>query len=194
VLKAVLDAIKEEPSAKGISDEERNGTVANVMLGLPATLLGSWAKVLIAWIGSRDLWRLQYQLSPLDNESVKYADAKAVLWDALIATMAANPVADGIWRTAAKPTELQGVKVEENDVVWLGLGAALADKPGDRQAAEDLLFGGPWPPPQDGGTPHACPGRGLAIGALLGALAAFLVAGQWASTPSPTTLSLKLPQ
>jgi len=181
---------------KDISDEERNGTVANVMLGLPATLLGSWTKVLIAWAGTRNLWLLQYKLSPQPDGSVVYADARKVLRLALIAAMALNPVADGIWRTAAKDHTIRGVEVKKGDVVWLGLGAALADKPDlqvaeNLQAAENLLFGGPSRPGLEGGTPHACPGRGLAIGALLGALAAFLVAGQWAPTASPTTLSLK---
>ncbi len=43
----------------------------------------------------------------------------------------------------------------------------------------------------ESGAPHACPGRGLAIGAMLGGLAALLLAGQWAPTPGPTTVMLK---
>jgi hypothetical protein len=193
VIKAVLNTIDKAPSAENISDEERNGTVANVMLGLPATLLGSWGKVLIIWTGSRNLWRLQHELPLQPDRSVTYAHARDVLGHALIATMAANPVADGIWRTAAKDHKLHDVEVKTGDVVWLGLGAALPDKRGDLQATEDLLFGGPWQPDVDGGTPHACPGRRLATGALLGALAALLAAGQWAPTASPTTLTLKPP-
>jgi cytochrome P450 len=190
VIKAVLNAIDKAPSAKDIGDEERNGTVANVMLGLPATLLGSWGKLLVMLTGSRNLWRLQHELPLQPDRSVTYGDAR-VLRHALIATMAANPVADGIWRRVAKDHKLQDVEVKTGDVVWLGLGAALGDKRGDLQATEDLLFGGPWQPDADGGAPHACPGRRLATGALLGALAALLAAGQWAPTASPTTLTLK---
>ena len=81
--------------------------------------------------------------------------------------------------------------MEPGDIVWLGIGAALADKPDDVQAAEDLVFGGAWQSGTERDTVHACPGRGLAIGVLLGALAAWLRAGQWAVTVSPTTLNLK---
>jgi Dyp-type peroxidase family len=192
LMKAVLDAINAAPSAKGLSDEEKKGIVANVMLGLPGTLFGSWVKVLSSWIGSRELWRLQHDLLQSDTDA--HADARKVIYTPLITTMAINPVADGIWRTVVKPGTLNGAKVETDDIAWLGIGAALADKPGDTQAAEDLLFGGTCQPKSERYTPHACPGRELAIGALLGALAGLLRAGQWAPTSSPFTLSLKSPQ
>jgi Dyp-type peroxidase family len=185
VTQAVLKAID---SAQGIGAEERNGTVANVMLGLPATLLGSWGKVVAGLSLSRRLWRLQHELLLTGSEA--HADARKVLYPSLVLAMAANPVADGIWRTAAQAADLQGEKIARGDIVWLGLGAALADKPGDVQAAEDLLFGGTWKTGGDRDTPHACPGRSLAIGALLGALAALLRAGDWAATPSPAVLLL----
>jgi hypothetical protein len=189
VMKAVLDAIDSAPSAQGISPKERSGTAANVMLGLPATLLGSWSKVVVGLSFSRELWRLQHELLRAGFE--KHDDVSKVLYPSLIVAMAANPVADGIWRTVAQNAVLEGVTVAKGDIVWLGLGPALADKPRDLKVAEDLLFGGTWNTGSDRDTPHACPGRGLAIGALLGALAALLRAGQWASTPSPTTLSLR---
>lgn len=191
VLRAVLDSLE-----KNIGDEERYGTAANVMLGLPPTLLGTWGKVLRAWIGDRCLWRLQYDLlllrprpvdpDHLDAVRMDHDVASRALQSSLILTMAADPVADGIWRTVAQSHKLDGVQVCKDDVVWLGLGAALADAPGTVEEARNLLFGG-----VESGAPHACPGRGLAIAALLGALAALLLAGQWTPTASPTTLNLK---
>jgi Dyp-type peroxidase family len=192
LMKKVLEAMDSAPDGKGISREERNGTVANVMLGLPATLLGSWGKLLLAWVAGRDLWRLQHALS-LRAGPAAHAHARAVLREPLIRTLAVDPVADGIWRTVARPHDFHGVKVAAGDIVWLGLGSALADGTGDLQTAEDLLFGGALPPESERYAPHACPGRDLAVGTLLGALAALLMAGQWAPTASPTTLSLQPP-
>ncbi len=169
----------------------REGTVANVMLGLPATLLGSWAKVLVAWVRDRRLWHLQHELLRGNSSPVQYMPAKKVLRAPLVATLAADPVADGIWRTAAQRHFFRGIEVQEGDVVWLGLGSALAERPDDFDAAEDLLFGGSLVKGADRSTPHACPGRHMALGALLGGLTAFLTAGQWAATASPTTLTLK---
>ena len=193
VMKAVLGALERHD----VGRDDRRGTVANVMLGLPATLLGSWVKVVTMCAANGSLWRLQYGL--LNNaQRVDYrvtADrdpraactaASGVLRNALILTMAANPVADGIWRTVTKRAELGPVEVQPDDTVWLGMGAALMDKPGDVDASEKLLFGGAI-----GIAPHACPGRGLAIGAMLGALAALLLAGEWSATPNPTTFRLK---
>jgi hypothetical protein len=176
-----------------LGDEDINGIVANVMLGLPATLLGSWGKMLRAWIVDRRLWRLQHELARHAERPVAHAHARAVLRHGLIATLAADPVADGIWRTVMKPDRLGNVDVAPGDRVWLGLGSALAERPDDLQAAEALLFGGAWQSGTDLDTPHACPGRHLAVGALLGALAALLLAGELAPTASPTVLSLKPP-
>ncbi len=191
VTRAVLDAI--DHSRDKIDDEERVGTLANVMFGLPGTLFGSWVKVLLAWSASGELWALQHALALAlpHGQPVDHAHADRCLRDALIATMAADPVADGIWRTVVKPGHLHGVAVETGDLVRLGIGSALADSTGDRQTAEALLFGGPWRSASAPDAVHACPGRGLAIGALLGALAAWLTAGRWSTTTGPTTLMLE---
>jgi len=193
VIKAVLAAM----DGANIHNDERCTTVANVMLGLPATLLGTWVKVLVAWAGDRRLWRLQHELSQAmqADGAIGHAVAKPVLRAELIRTMALDPVADGIWRTAKASVSLGNGPVEKNDIVWLGLGAALLDLPGDLlcylQTTEELLFGGALETNATGYAPHACPGRGLAMGALLGALSALLLAGQWAATASPTTLALQ---
>ena len=182
VMAAVLKVLND---AK-IGRDEQKSIVANVMLGLPATLLGSWAKVLVAWIRDRRLWQLQHELSRAMSEAADPEKAQQVLLPQLIGTMAADPVADGIWRTVLREGRLGSESVGADDIVWLGLGAALSEGSKDLRATADLLFGGPV-----GVAPHACPGRGLAIGALLGALAALLMAGQWAATASPSALSLQ---
>jgi len=149
--------------------------------------------VLVAWAAGRDLWRLQHALALPGGAWPVHAHASAVLREPLLRTMAVDPVADGIWRTVAQDHMLRGVEVKAGDVVWLGLGSALSDGPGDLQTAEDLLFGGALQLGSERYAPHACPGRELAVGTLLGALAALLMAGQWAPTSSPTTLSLQPP-
>jgi cytochrome P450 len=211
VIKAVLDALDKA----SIGGDERNGIAANVILGLPATFLGTWLKVLRAWSVDRRLWRYQYDLKllppipaskddkllpqmPVPHDELvqvhvvlAHADASRVLRNGIVVTMAADPVADGIWRTVQKDDEIiKGFAVEPNDVVCLSLGSALTGVSNPGQA-EELLFGGPWQPGQSGAAPHACPGRELAMGALLGGLTALLLAGSWAATANPTTLALR---
>lgn len=190
VLYAVLAAI--DKTAKGLAPDIRQGIAANVMLGMPATLLGSWGKVMRILTVRGELWRLQHALlTSTAGARPNHGQAVAVLRQALIATMAVDPVADGIWREVRQPHMFRGTEVEAGDIVCLGIGAALAEDPGDLQRAEDLLFGGAWGSGSGRATVHACPGRRLATGALLGALAAWLGAGQWAITASPTALTLK---
>lgn len=178
VTRKILEAIGK--SSTTVSEADRQATLANAMLGLPATLLGSWAKVLRAWTSDRRLWRLQHELASLAPEA-----GRTMLRAALISTMAADPVADGIWRTVTKKEYLGKVTVEAEDTVWLGLGSAMAGNQ-DAALAENLLFGGDL-----AAAPHACPGRGLAVGALTGALTALLLAGELSPMPSQTTLRLK---
>jgi cytochrome P450 len=191
----VMASVLGELNKMGIDNDEQVGIVANVMLGLPATLLGTWVKVLMQWTADRRLWSLQHELSQRMPGDADHTQASKALLDALIFTMAVDPVADGIWRTVQKKTNVQKTADQENvklgevvvkpdQVIWLGLGAALSAKSLDRAATADLLFGG------TGTAPHACPGRYMATGALLGALAALLQAGTWSATASPTVLSL----
>lgn len=191
VLDAALRAIDRTADGRRLGAPEREGIVANIMLGLPATLLGTWLKVMKAWSAERELWLRQHEIALAPGVRATYAQAKAVLREPLIRTMAKDPVADGIWRKVAQEHLLRGNELAAGDIVWLGLGSALLEKKDDLQATEDLLFGGALQPNPDPSPPHACPGRGMAIGALLGALAAWLQAGQWAQTPSPTVLTLK---
>lgn len=191
VLDAALRAIDETDDGKRLGAPAREGIVANLMLGLPATLLGTWLKVMKAWSAERELWLRQHELALPPGVRATYEHAEAVLREPLVRTMAKDPVADGIWRTVAQEDSLGDNKLLVDDIVWLGLGSALVEKEDDLQATEDLLFGGALQPHTDRSTPHACPGRGMAIGALLGVLAAWLQAGQWAQTPSPTVLTLK---
>jgi Dyp-type peroxidase family len=194
VLTGVLRALNDRTYRQPLTETEIEGIVANVMLGLPATWLGSWGKVLRAWAGDRRLWRLQHELalqSEQRGQPASYSQASTVLREALIATMAQDPVADGIWRTVEEPHMFRGVDVQKGDVVWLGLGSALIGRPVGDPATEDLLFGGDWRAGAERHAPHACPARGLAIGALLGGLAALLQAGELQATASPVVLALK---
>ena len=191
VLKAVLNAVTQSYSTAKSGPEDVHAILANVMLGLPATWLGSWVKVLRTWTADRSLWRLQHELLLAPGSCALHVHAVKALRHALIAMMAFDPVADGIWRTVKQQHKLGDVEVAAGDVVWLGLGSALVGLPEGDPAAEDLLFGGAFRSHTDRDTPHACPGRSMAIGALLGALAALLMAGELAATASPVVLSLK---
>lgn len=212
----ILQAVLKVLQGSGLTPAEEQGIVANVMLGLPPTLLGSWGKVVRNWTVNRTLWQLQHDLL-LSGEGGDHGRARAVLMGPLLSAMAADPVADGIWRTVADKEKVLGqIPLEHVKFVWLGLGSAI------KQAAQatapdklhelysDLLFGGVWegksgqaasdpkssyalPEPSPHATPHACPGRHMALGALLGAAEALLRSGSLAASASPVILELSRP-
>ena len=202
LIRRVLAAMDKPLAAGEITPDQRQAMVANVMLGLPATLLGSWTKLVLRSVADRSLWRLQQQL-PIEPSTKDGPPAPAyqptvdALRKGLITALAGDPVADGIWRTVRGTHQLGNVMAENGDIVWLGLGAALQGARGSLKddewlaLAEALLFGGAWDPKAGYDTTHGCPGRRLATGVLLGALASLLAAGELSATASPTILNLK---
>jgi hypothetical protein len=130
-----------------------------------------------------------------------HRQARDVLLGPVLTTMAADPVADGIWRTvmASKSGMLGKVALNGVEFAWLGLGSALKEASRGAPPAElehllpDLLFGGSRDPKSPRHTPHACPGRQLALGALLGAIEALLRAGKLAAPLNPLVLELSRP-
>ncbi|MEY4415531.1 MAG: hypothetical protein RIQ53_2824 [Pseudomonadota bacterium] len=191
VMRAALQALAPPVQAGHITADEERATVAVMILGLPATWLGSFVKVLLAWITDRRLWGLQLDLA---SRQPTPPQMRALLREPLLRTLVADAVADGIWRQAVAPGPLGPQQVRPGDVVWMGLGSAWADASAQGQAdtalALDLIYGGHWDSTAAGHAPHACPGRDMATGTLIGAMAALLAAGELRTTPSATVLEL----
>jgi Dyp-type peroxidase family len=161
--------------------------VAGVILGIPATLLGNLLTVLMAWIGDRSLWERQQEL--LGASPPDYQSARRFLRDRLLATMSRSPVPYMDWRTVIGDTEtICGVTVQgvRNKTLVVGLGSAM------QEAGENsrLMFGGSTVSGDREETVHACPGYEIAVGAMLGSIAALVTAGTLRSTDDPTELML----
>jgi hypothetical protein len=193
-------------SGAGQSDrtELLASTLAGVMLGFAPTVQGNFYSVMRAWIASRKLWDLQTAL-PLPAGSgavaLPYRRAASLLKEHLLAQMRAAPLPNVLWRTqVVDGGEKGGAAAGETATVVLGLGSAVRDTLGAgaspsaatrrrREAeANELLFGGARK--GSGKTPHACPGREMAIGVLLGLVGGLLEAGSLRPSASPTTLLL----
>ncbi len=190
----LLDVLKDAPH---VSDDDRAAIVANVMLGMPATVLGSWTKLLITSVANRSLWKLQLAVLAQKQTPPAHAKVSGALRPALIELLAQDAVADGIWRKVQGTQRLGGMELMDGDIVWLGLAEALRDRrtrmaqPEPLKVAEEWLFGGDWTDAAQAAAPHGCPGRAMALGVLMGACAALLSAGQISATSSPTVLSLR---
>ncbi len=202
-VKQVLDAAAAEPARLGsigaaIVDVLRRHEVpvaewpaiyANVVNGMPATLIGSLASVLVSLSASGRLWTLQAEgLAPAAPDGTIDANgALDRLRPPLLGTMARAPVAYTLWRTAVKSTKLGGVDIKAGDRIVIGVGSALAQAPGE----VGLMFGDG----RNGGSGnerHACPARSIAIGAQCGAIAALLQAGELRGSPDPALLRLPI--
>ena len=90
----------------------------------------------------------------------------------VIDTLKVFPVPPWLHRTAMSATKLGGVDIAEGDKIAVHLGSSALDQPGP-----DMLFGGKCRydvSPQQAAPLHACPGRELALGVLMGMLTAVL--------------------
>jgi hypothetical protein len=144
------------------------------MLGFPATTLGNLVSVLVAWHETRRLWDLQLALREARGTApMTHALAHANLDDTLLETMRQRPVPFAVWRTKAGACGRPDAA--DADRVVLGLGSAMQD-----EANSLLMFGGARPKDNQPAlqAPHACPGREMAMGTMLGAIAALLDAGE----------------
>jgi hypothetical protein len=165
-------------------------TIAGVMLGFPATVLGNLVTVLVKWVGTLKLWDLQQDM-PVLSPPTHDQPATRLLRDAFLATMREAPVPYVVWRTdlgdmkdgPPDTAEAMDAYLEAHRVV-VGLGSAMDDG-GDSM----LMFGGAR---QDGElkTVHACPGYAMAMGVMVGCVAALLTAGTLGRTPDPRVLRL----
>ena len=163
-------------------------TLAGVMLGFPATVIGNLVSVLMALIESRALWDWQQQLAmqQLIGAPPTYAAVVPLLRGELLATMAQAPVPYMDWRTAVKDCTLGGVAIKAKTTVVVGLASAMKDV---ADPASLLMFGGSRGAGIDHGV-HACPGYRMAVGVMLGAITALLTSRVLQPTPSPVILNV----
>lgn len=151
-------------------------TIAGTMLGFPPTVHGNFMKVVEGWVASRDFWAWQQAWLALDAPGA--TQARELLLGPLLQRMAQDPVPAMLWRLppghAADP---DAAPPQARHVI--GIAGALREPGADPQ----LMFGG-----SQGS--HACPGREMGLGVLLGVLAAMFEGGRW--RPGSTGSQLQL--
>lgn len=183
---AIVAALQKVPDTQ-VGPDAPARIVAGVILGIPATLIGNLLTVLMKWIGDRSLWDRQQEFLALARQP-DYDDASRLLRQQLLCTMSASPVPYMDWRTVVEDTEICGVKVkaDKDKPLIVGLGSAMQDA----GETSKLMFGGSTDPDDPEYTTHACPGYGMAVGAMLGSVAALLTAGSLRPTDNPMELTL----
>lgn len=139
------------------------------VLGFTGPTTGAFMSVMGYWQANDQLPRIKQWWDARSAGDFAADDpARGPLYRWLIAAMQAAPVPDMLYRTALRDCTVGSERVAAGDRVIVSLASASADCP----AREDLLFGGDYA--DKGALTHACPGRPLAIGVLLGMIAALL--------------------
>ncbi len=147
--------------------------------------------VLREWMTSSDLWRIQQEFAatvvdPTDLE-LDETKTKGFLARELIETMQKGPVPDLLHRTLTESREFPAasagasgcpIHLRRDARIVVSLASAAADQVAEsaegrgERADPAILFGGAHGAP--GAPLHACPGKEMALGVLLGAIAAIL--------------------
>jgi len=188
--RSIHDALMKHPDPN-VGRAEVIHTVGGVMLGFGPSVHQHYVQVVREWVepsasGGLTLWDLQVRLLTQGPPPSSYAIAKGVLGAPLVAQMKREPVPAVIWREVPGPQPAPGAPEPPKTV--LGLHGLMGDAD-----AEALMFGGMMHEGHRLFGVHACPGHGMAMGVLLGLVAALLMVGTLKKTPSPTILQVGSP-
>ncbi|MEN9579328.1 MAG: hypothetical protein RJA70_2337 [Pseudomonadota bacterium] len=147
--------------------------------GFVVPTMSSLASVLVQWIDDQQLWRMGQWLQTKSARALlgpvgtvtDDALLGSVLFRRMIRSLREQPVPGMLHRKATAKAQLGNVEIVPGDTVVVSLSSAMAGG-----APWQLLFGegsgGPGKPVQ---VPiHACPGRDMALGVMLGSLVALL--------------------
>ncbi|MDY0744480.1 Dyp-type peroxidase [Paucibacter sp. R3-3] len=199
IVRRTLEAVAPLKAQGDATIEER--TLAGIMLGFPPTVHGNLLTALGGWAASKALWDLQLQWpswtpSPdpktsadaaQDAAPAAYARATQTLRAPLLKMMMRSPVPAQIWRYAkGVPHKLGEVSVMENDLLVVGIASAAAQA----GCSHFVPFGGDRNDAVKPAPLHACPGYAMAMGVMMGVVAAVLEAGTLRASPIPTVLTL----
>ena len=162
-----------------------------IMIGALPPMDANLRFAMLEWLNEETLWRIQSDFRQYKEEDGPYTAAKKALSADLERAMCLRPAPDLIYRTATQDTELNGVSVKKGEMVILCLSAATQALVREKNPKVELIFGGyrkdpytgnPLPPGQH--PQHACPAMDMAMGGMLGILAALLDAGTIQALPA----------
>jgi deferrochelatase/peroxidase EfeB len=176
--------------------------LVGTMIGAIPPMDGNLRGILLEWFNERTLWRLQAALRRTLGDRPALDDfekAREVLYEPVSQAMCKRPAPDLIYRTALGDTELKAgdgytkpnygpehdVPIKERDLVVVSLvSAAQWSLTYRRDGDVSIVFGGKRRKPYQSETDdiaypvHACPAKDMAMGAIMGILAALLDAGR----------------
>ena len=169
VSKALAEATAPNGTLAYPTDDDLARGIIGTMLGSVATTLGNAARLVDSWVNSGLLNRKQLAWVSLPAEK-SYQDARGIFGHDMELTVGFSPVPECKWRVPGEAgARLQGIKLGKTSKIVLGLESAAADQAARGIADAHIYFGQAMDGPP---TPHGCPGRGMALGILLGLLAA----------------------
>ncbi|WP_038200439.1 Dyp-type peroxidase domain-containing protein [Xenophilus azovorans] len=158
----------------GIEDDAQYAaTLIGVMMGFLPTVDGSLRSALYEWVDDRSLWELQLAWrAAREAGRTPFEAAAEAIEPALRRTMQLRPVPELVWRTAAAAHRLGGVDIAPGERIVVGIVSAMQQSRLEGEPDIGPVFGGdrraaPHPT-------HACPGQEMAMGVMLGLLAALL--------------------
>jgi len=192
-----------------IADKEvlaRN--LIGIMMGAMPPMDGNLRGILAEWLNERTLWRHQAAyLRKREAGLPPYQAAREALWIPMTRAMCKRPAPDLLYRIAIQDDTIRlggrgsahRVKVKKGDMVIVAqVGASQQSlfKNPDRAGTVEAVFGGKRYTAAQGDsyegkkaprrTPpvHACPGKDMAMGAMMGILAALFEAGRIQALPA----------
>jgi Dyp-type peroxidase family len=165
-------------------------TLVGVMMGFLPTVDGNLRGALFDWLDDGRFWALRRELAPFGPQPT-LAEAEPVLRRPLARALQSRPVPDTVWRTVVQAHTLGEVALQPGELLVVGIGSALHERQLDDDDGLTELFGGDRSAPAPAGMPlHACPGQAMAMGVLMGALAALMATPGLRPGPSPALLML----
>lgn len=177
------------------SDPARlTSTLIGVMMGFLPTVDGNLRSTLYEWTNDRSLWdyQIDYWADLGANSSVakSFASADRILLPPLRRTMQLRPVPELTWRFAQRSHKLGPVEVNPGDLIVISIVSASQECLINDD--EDLypIFGGNRDETRRPTPTHACPGYKMAIGVILGTLAALMESAFLKPTFTPMALRL----
>ena len=162
-------------------------TILGTLIGFIPTVEGNLGATLNEWLDERTFWDLQnaYLSSPGADP---WAKAQSVLRTPLMRTMQFRPTPEVGWRTALVKHSLGGVNIRRGDRVVLGTVSATHEDLAKGITDVSVIFGGDRT--ANVHPTHACPGYAIAMGSLLGMIAALMEMGPVRPAPAALTLAL----
>jgi Dyp-type peroxidase family len=171
-------------------DDLLSRTLLGLVFGFVPTVYGNALQVLGLWLGDETLWRVQQRLLSATDDGI-HERASSVLQSDLELAMQTRPVPPLLHRTVTVARKLGGVDLTPGDRVVLGMSGATGETLARGGSDPMLIFGGDRLK-DDKHPTHACPGYAIAMGVLLGLLAAILEAGTL--TPTPALVTIRVPR